>query len=523
MSAEGSITRRLNRLVDELSDEIKSYSYTKKAVEEKLNLLELVTHTDCMQSRVPSVRAEVYRMLNALKLSYEKNMPPDYYRQLVNAIDLPDGEVFERRMFEFMYKNFEQYPTPSDYMRRLVKRLSNTADGWGAQPLRLQILKQFIKYGDYLREARYGGRLEIIKYVKEKIDRAPTDDDVCDYLDDGVFDRLKDATKAQKKPEGKFGLLKLADDLAAGKFRTGGAAKRGLYLFAMAYDMTYAQGDPVTDIEKNLFRDYYADNLMRYLSADYRAGDYEAAPSGQGINYKNFAEMIYLYFINQNLSSREKIKQSARMIDDVQAEYLAVNDSNNTKFYRDYGDVFDRAPEEFKEYILDNYDCSTDMIDPKTGRHYNIGALQVRSEQYSAQATLEELTKKLSKKINLADCNYGLSFNSVRGLDAQAVDDPIKFDAFQKIIGDIDRLLKDDRVFAPQNVNRTAILVVFYYFYNEARNKDSGRRWKDFADHFDRFKHEADYWLERALYQPLDVKNIFDMSAAFSSYVHLNF
>ena len=40
----------------------------------------------------------------------------------------------------------------------------------------------------------------------------------------------------------------------------------------------------------------------------------ESDPSGQGINYKNFAEMIYIYFISKNYEPYEKIRRSDEMI-----------------------------------------------------------------------------------------------------------------------------------------------------------------------------------------------------------------
>ena len=92
---------------------------------------------------------------------------------------------------------------------------------------------------------------------------------------------LNNATKEQRRPDGTYGLIKLADDLALGKFRTGGSTKKGLYLFAMVYNMTYYPGETKnsknirmfnydSDIEKNLFRDYYCNNLIRFITKSYK-------------------------------------------------------------------------------------------------------------------------------------------------------------------------------------------------------------------------------------------------------------
>ena len=524
----GTITQRLGSVVNDLIREPGFYANTREVFQEKIDMLDLAMKTPCMVSRLPSIEAELYDMLDGLGIDYIRGMSPDYYKEVVDANNVPYNANFETQMFEFMYRNFEQYPTPEEYMQRIVDRLSTSEEVRSGQSLRLRILKRFIRDGNYLRDANYGGHLEIKKFVREKLKRAPSFEDVCEHIDDGVFNLLKGATKQQKKPEGKFGLLKLADDLATGKFRTGGATKRGLYLFAMVFCMTFAQGDPVTDIEKNLFGDYYSDNLMRFITDAYRdiLTDYEAIPSGQGINFKNFAEMICLYFIMQDISSEEKIKQSARMIEEVQAEYVPNHEDIadfDTIFYRDLGIVFDQTPEQFKRFILDNFNCSTNVRDEKTGRLYSIGVMQAQSEQHSAQEVHQKLVRRLMKKTDLSACNYGLWFTDVHGLDEQSVEEPEKFEDFKKLLLNIDRLLREDRFFSPHNVNRTAILVVFYYFYNESHNRDIRRRWQNFAEHCYCFSQSANYWLERAFYQPLNYKNIFDVSVIFSSYAYLNF
>ena len=54
-------------------------------------------------------------------------------------------------------------------MDRIIRRLQKEEDQekWGLDSLRLRILKQFIKYGNYLNDVGYGGRLTIKKWVQE--------------------------------------------------------------------------------------------------------------------------------------------------------------------------------------------------------------------------------------------------------------------------------------------------------------------------------------------------------------------
>ena len=239
-------------------------------------------------------------------------------------------------------------------------------------------------------------------------------------IGDDLFDVLADASKEQKKPSGPYGVLKIVDDLATGKFRTGGGTKKSLYLFAMVYGMTYYSGgaesglalDYSTDIEKNLFTDYYANNLMRFLSEVYQQQklcEFEIDPSGQGINYKNFAEMIYLYYITKDISPCEKIRLSAEMIEripEIQKEYLAEGETRpkkkaeGTAFYRNAirnsgggnlfsEDILSLPEEEFVAFICRNYNCDT------TSGKSAIGAMQLEPEQITAYRTYEKILTML--------------------------------------------------------------------------------------------------------------------------------
>lgn len=57
-----------------------------------------------------------------------------------------------------LFAVYKEYPLPEDYMKRIVDRLCGAEDGWENDTLRLRILKQFIKYGNYLSDAGYSGK-----------------------------------------------------------------------------------------------------------------------------------------------------------------------------------------------------------------------------------------------------------------------------------------------------------------------------------------------------------------------------
>lgn len=116
---------------------------------------------------------------------------------------------------------------------------------------------------------------------------------------------IKDARR--KKQAKEWELLRVCNNLAAGNFKTNnGRTRIFLYQFAIMFSMTIVlayddQRDPDRDVVKNLFEDYYCDNMVRFLDSAFAdpkfASTQEREPGGEGINLKNFAEAIYVYYL----------------------------------------------------------------------------------------------------------------------------------------------------------------------------------------------------------------------------------
>ncbi len=543
---KGTITRRMDSVLDDLQHEFKIL-YEKSDFESKLKALKGSGN----KSDRPSKLNKLFRMFDVCGIKYEYGKDNAYYENLVrNAEDIP--EKIDDKILLALFDRYEDYPSPEDYMKRIVDRLCTEKDGWGNDTLRLRILKQFIKYGNYLADAGYGGRNAICDYVKEKIGKKqkPSDDEVLANVDDGVFNGLDKATKEQRKPDGKYGLLKTADDLASGKFRAEGATKRSLYLFAMVYSMTYYSGDEIsiidyrTDVETNLFRDYYTNNLMRFISDDYRGRlrEYELDPSGQGINYKNFAEMIYLYYISKDCSPQDKIRLSSDMIIRVKESNFKQGEIDTrklggTSFYKEIftEDIIGKPDSEFERFICDNYNCETYDSLHKT----KLGVLQVEPEQNSAFKEYKNILRSLEKcDVALEKCNYGLWFADVNALMKNGIEDICdrmpaidknKFNEFLELlsginsfIGSVDQQIpKALSVLSSDEVTRTSMIVAYYYYYNAVHENDSIDKLKNFEEVFNNFKRGIDPKLEAAYYQPFSCRNIFDVLVAFSSYAYL--
>ena len=224
----GTITKKIRSVQDELYAEFRDM-YTVADFERQYERLNSCGN----KSNRPTILAELYKMFTACGISFEKNKDNRYYGALIQNLTVTNQLDLPNKILKELYRRYHVYPSPKKYMLRIVNHLEDSADGWAENSLRLRILKRFIKYGGYLSDAGFKGSKYIQDYAKNKVGKKPTLDEILLQIDDGVFDVLETADKAQKKPRGKYGILKLADDLAEGKFRVGGGTKHGLYLFAM--------------------------------------------------------------------------------------------------------------------------------------------------------------------------------------------------------------------------------------------------------------------------------------------------
>ncbi|WP_295091147.1 hypothetical protein [Ruminococcus sp.] len=384
------------------------------------------------KSNFQDLRKNLVEMFKKCNIDCDSSKDSAYYEELLlqNEGNLCNFEDIETEILKLMLDSFKEYPTPTEYMQRIVDRLSDPNDDWGKDTLRLRILKQFIKYGNYLSFEKkslkengkvkketvslYGGKKYINDFVSKKLDFFRTDssnskksskepiETVLENVDDSIFSVLtsKSTKKEDKKPEGKYGLLRLADDLAKGQFRPGGATKRDLYMFAIVYNMTYccdmdkADDYMYSDIEKNLFTDYYANNLMRFITQSYidNSNSYETNPSGQEINYKNFAEMVYIYFISKTYEPLEKLKLASEMIERLVNNTHTVNDSTigtKTSYYLATEKLLDFSEAEFEDFISNNYDCSVSFETNSDGKN-NVTRINIFHIQTSKRTAYDD-------------------------------------------------------------------------------------------------------------------------------------
>lgn len=557
--------------------------------------LEKLKRASCSQR--PSVCAELCDMLKAHGIICETGKDNSYYEKIIKNSSLPEFIDAEKSIIKTMFNGFNDYPKPEDYMLRIVNRLSEKEDSdWKDDPLRLRILKQFIKYTDCLTYKAdnkkvhvYNGEAYLKRYsVVKKGCPLKKGESIWDYIQDDVFNVLETATKAQKKPNGTYGILKLADDLAHGIFKAGGATKRDLYMFAIAYDMTYSISsapletdlmfDYESDIEKNLFIDYYSNNLMRFTTEAYEKNlsAFELDPSERGINYKNFAEIVYIYYISKKYSPVDKLKLADEMIGRLKNSTKKKNyDDDSTQYYYNIfiDELLGKTEQEFEEFIAENYDCNVEFesIDQNGNKRIDKKSeFQVNASNETAFYLYKKLISDMEKEAPYdpsylrENCNYGLWFVDVSAFNKLGTDnienllekisaennemtDHVKIKKFIRLLYSINMFLghlfvenKSNRseesehtktsviankkmmINNSEEMTRTALIIAYYYRYNHFNELNGDH--KSFIDVMDDYTDDTEglnSLLEASGYQLINDKNIFDMAVIFSSYAYL--
>lgn len=178
-------------------------------------------------------------------------------------------------------------------------------------------------------------------------------------------------------------LLEHCENMANGYFCKNSLQNRiNLYIYAIMFGMTCDLGirdkrDNQTDISKNLFEDFYCDNMTRFMQSDTNMAATETEPDGASVNYKRYTDMIYIYYlVNQkeelpgsrvdkaNSVIIECINKAASDTDRARSCDELLNDINATYRYRKEvaGDVVNCPEEDLADLIYDHFDITDDEI-----------------------------------------------------------------------------------------------------------------------------------------------------------------
>lgn len=250
----------------------------------------------------------------------------------------------------------------------------------------------------------------IYKYIKaeEKLNKAKQD---CA----GLFkaeNRLRDARKSDNET---WKPLMWADELSKSSFSDQRTTRTKLYWFAIIFEMTYSgsfldKENEKTDIQNKLFYEFYSDNLLNnLLESD---ASLEKEPTGHGINFKNFAEVVYLYYIHRNdLTPAQKLSRAKRMINKCKESNETVinrqvlnHGNKNTTFYEPLTkSLMDLPEDKVPEFISQNYICG------KKG----VNIIRVASENINAADIYKRMVDKLVKRAEMTVDHESVSYERI--------------------------------------------------------------------------------------------------------------
>lgn len=278
---------------------------------------------------------------------------------------------------------------------------------------------------------KYADVRQHVKYSDLPVDTMIFLEDLIRYTED-VF---KGVTKAKVKKDRSLGalyegkllynirnsdrkttpnpILLLADDLANGRFRMFGVTREYLYKFAIVFGMTAAMpgqtANEERDIEKNLLFDYYSSNNLFFSESKEDCQDKKddsnknkskksdvSEASGEGINWKNFVEVVYLYYICcDGLTRKERLSKAEKAISSLKKKNTQRNNHFNTQYFRNdiisKEKLFSLPESELESFIEAHYDLH--KYDVKKDTSY----IKYSSEQVSAKNVAAKLRNNISK------------------------------------------------------------------------------------------------------------------------------
>ena len=475
-------------------------------------------------------------------------------KQIENSPVPEDAGEIEKNLFKMLYEMYKSFPAAENFMQRLVRRLAD--EEFQTDSVRVAIVKQFMKHTSYQTAA-------VKKIIVEKLNEIYPDqkkfdmDTILFNIDESIFEQAE---------IGEFPLLKLADDLSSGKFRTNGRTRKDLYMFAFAFNMTSTYGkddleyDERTDIEKNLFQDYYNDNLLRYISDCYmeNAKRFQAEPLGDGVNFKNFVEVIYLYHLNQDgMDAKEKIREAESLIKEVkkyaanEPEGHTLTKTQETQFFQNIFNekqICKLSRDELKKMILEGgymlpagIQSSADItIDDETRTAArNLESIYKRILEFESETHPDSeaagsiyeralnIYADFSEKTMVKD--YSISMQEIL-MDYRHDKDFViliqKLDEKLDIAKKIEALQKNAGTQENKEVHVTRndlIAAGFYYFQLKHMEYNEDENILSLNDIYEEFRDFIDGYLEESRFQKLNPKNIFDVYVVSALYQSVNF
>lgn len=512
------------------------------------------------------------------------------------SLALKTQEEIDQQFLEEVYKVHAEYKHSKDYMRRLViARLQEISPEFVSQfedgkavvengrsvlrddidsiSTRLLILKQFVKQFGWCEGVKgddsHGRGFECLR-LKEWIGERDFGQ-AAEELTEDVFDRLveiRSETRSMNAEQNNLQLVNIAKDLGAGHFQKNKNNREPLYIFAIAFEMTLSfknqlpcPGDEnyMTDIRKNLFFDFYTDNLINKVEG----GDTkkEKDISGYGINYRNYAEAAYLRSICASGSALEKLREASEIISRCESSEEARS--------LEYFESFEERPEEFlanrrteyhrnalKRHLKDNVDdfCRFLLEDyvcrsSDGERRYKFGS-DPRTATAMYAALTGEKVKAIRQETGLLksnawrtgvavppDCSpeekeKRKAFNAVLGRYADLIN---RENRMMKCYEDPDTLQPQDLkgINDTLDILRSDLLIAALYYLIAVFDKDPAHFPVDRLDNFEVFynyltqenvirgkhaAHSINSILLKCGFMEINPKNVFDLFVLYETY-----
>lgn len=526
----------MDRLHNDLRDDLQSFI----SREDLKHLLDKYRHADPTEK--PSRKEDLRLACMRLNIAAD-----DLISGKISVDRYPTRDEVKEKLLDSFCKLSRACPSAADSMRRIVRRLTGAPE---TEPVRVTILRQFVLAN--LPGSTQFSTVSVRKWVRDhkmtpeeqqeydiKMKTPAKLQAVANRLDDSIF-AASDVSETLRD------LLTGVDHLANGDFTKGGNTREKLYQFAIVFGMSVhlLDSDPLydaeRDMEKNLFEDYYHDDLSRFLMKKYgtaAVGGYEQEPRGDGINYKNFCEVIYLYYLHSSdpkLTPKKRVENAINLIEDcikdaAENTYQEQQEALRAEPMYDFTYAYQQRlipkllslPEaELKAFILTHYPVPVGMSRAE--------AFQYAANESTAASELDEVLNKLAEYPDgRRDALYKAALRfSARLLDRFQNPDDFNIEReseFCRMVEQmVDRLIcyreGSDLISGPVGRNRLLVALASDFLASHMADKRTQSKFDSFQRLYDSFREAVDTSLHYARYQRFSLKNVFDLFLLLSIY-----
>lgn len=467
---------------------------------------------------------------NVLRKKREKELESKLEREIGNK-----SEAFKKKLKEEKDKDPEYIRSVIHYWPERRKKL--------VKEIRLRLEREIGNKSE-----------EFQKKLEDEIKNDPRHIECLKNLKEARKYIDNEKKKKKQKSNNSLKLLKIADDLASGRFGNPDVVREEIYIFSIVFELTYFIGDPeeiVTEetrtknIEKVMFGDYYANNLMRYVSSNHanlKKGGEIQEPSGKGINYKNYMEVIFLYYLRRvDLTVIKRLEGVYSMAKEVHDKYMAtervnaekLDRENMTQFYTESFKSLELEDEdEFIDYLVKNYDC---RIEPAKTPVFNIEAEQ-RTAVNEYKLLLEDAYESGVDEENYLDNGIvfledEIDISKIKELQSKRESGTFNFDEldektkFDILLYEVNRNLgkiKTESDLDKGIVTRTDILKLYYHMYINDLREEKDAWLRSFSEVYDDFTLIANKHLTSAYLRPITGRDLYDLILIYSAYCNIN-